>query len=83
MANLKPKGGNMGRKIKAKFLNGTIKPLERLEMEEGKEITITIEEAPSEAKKTIDSLRNSFGGWKGLIDAERLKTIVSQKFDPN
>ena len=66
----------MGRKIKAKFLNGTIKPLERLEIEEGKEITITIEEIPSEAKKTIESLKNSFGGWKGLIDAGKLKRDV-------
>jgi len=70
------KGGAMKTIIKAKFLNGVIKPLKQLDIEEGKEITITIKEAPSKAIETIDSLKNSFGGWKGLIDAERLKRNI-------
>jgi len=76
MANLKNKGKIMERRIKAKFSNGVIKPLEKLDIKEGREITIVIKEAPSEITKTIKSLRNSFGGWKGLIDAEELKRNI-------
>jgi len=66
----------MERRIKAKFSNGVIKPLEKLDIEEGRKITITIKETPSEITKTIKSQRNSFGGWKGLIDAEELKRNI-------
>jgi len=68
----------MERKIKAKFSNGVIKPLEKLDIGEGREITITIKEAPSEITKTIESLRNSFGGWKGLINTEELKRNIHE-----
>ncbi len=66
----------MERRIKAKFSNGVIKPLEKLDIKEGREITITIKEPPSEITKTIESLRNSFGGWKGLINTEELKKNI-------
>ena len=36
----------MERKIKAKFSNGVIRPLEKLDIKEGREITITIKEPP-------------------------------------
>jgi len=76
LPNLKNKGGTMERRIKAKFSNGVIKPLEKLDIEEGRKIIITIKETPSEITKTIGSLRNSFGGWKGLVDAEELKRNI-------
>jgi len=31
---------------------------------------------PSESSKTLEALRKSFGGWKGLIDAEELKKNI-------
>lgn len=68
----------MERKIKARFSNGVIKPLEKLDIKEGREITITIKEPPSEITKTIESLRNSFGGWKGLINTEELKRNIHE-----
>jgi len=74
MANLKTKGEK--RTIKARFSNGVIKPLEKLDIEEGREITITIERTPSETTKTIESLRSSFGGWRNLIDTEELKRNI-------
>jgi len=76
MANSKTKGGIMERIIKAKFLNGVIKPLEKLNIKEGEEITVTIKEAPTETMRTIEALRKSFGVWKGLIDAEKLKKDI-------
>lgn len=66
----------MEREIKAKFLKGMIKPLEKLDMEEGKEITVRIEEAPPKTTRTVESLKNSFGSWKGLIDTEKLKKDI-------
>ena len=37
----------------------------------------TISEMPvAELEKTLQALRDSFGGWKGLIDAEGLKKSI-------
>ena len=66
----------MEKTIRAKFSNGVIKPLEKLALEEGKELIVIISEAPAGAEKTLEALRNSFGGWKGLIDAEGLKKNI-------
>ena len=60
----------MGKTVKARFSKGVIKPLEKVEIEEGKEITITIMEAPS--KQKLDAFKKSAGAWKGTIDAEKL-----------
>jgi predicted DNA-binding antitoxin AbrB/MazE fold protein len=60
----------MGRTVKARFSKGVIKPLEKVDIEEGKEITITIMEVPSKHK--LEALRKSAGAWKGTIDAEKL-----------
>jgi predicted DNA-binding antitoxin AbrB/MazE fold protein len=63
-------GMKMGKTVKARFSKGVIKPLEKIEMEEGKEITITIMEAPSKQKSA--AFKKSAGAWKGTIDAEKL-----------
>ncbi len=61
----------MGTTIKAKFSGGVLKPLERLELREGEEVTVTIADLPS---KGLDGwLDRTAGGWVGLVDAERLK----------
>jgi predicted DNA-binding antitoxin AbrB/MazE fold protein len=60
----------MGRTVRARFSKGVIKPLEKIEIEEGKEITITIMEAPS--KQKLAAFKKSAGAWKGTIDAEKL-----------
>ncbi len=57
----------MGIEIKAKVSKGMIKPLEKLNLEEGKEITVTIKEIPLE-----DRFEKAMGGWKGTIDCEQL-----------
>ncbi len=61
--------------FKARFSKGVIKPLEKLEIEEGKELTITITEIPGKAE-IEDPLDVTFGGWAGLIDAEELKKNI-------
>lgn len=64
---IKTKGGKMEKTIRAKFKGGIIEPLEKLEIEEDKEVLITIKELPSE-----DRFVKAAGGWKGTIDCEKL-----------
>jgi len=66
--------------IRARFLNRVFVPLERLEieLEEGEEVAITVSENPPSFKteKFIEALRATAGGWRGLIDAEKLKRNI-------
>lgn len=59
----------MEKTIKARFLEGIFKPLEKVELEEGKEVLVTIREIPKETK---DAFEKAAGSWKGLVDTERL-----------
>lgn len=63
--------------IRGRFSRGFIEPLEKLELEEGKEITLTISDIQLFRKKSlVEALRATSGGWKGLIDAEKLKKDI-------
>ena len=64
----------MGATIKARFSGGILKPLEALELKEGDEVTIVILSSHSESEK--DWLGRTAGGWKGLVDADRLKREI-------
>ncbi len=61
--------------IRARFTQGVIEPLERIELREGEVLTITIIRVPAAEK--AGGLERSAGGWKGLIDAEELKRNIS------
>ncbi len=68
----------MEKTVRAKFSQGVIKPMEQLDLEEGKEITITIVEFPSRQK--LEAFRKSAGTWKGTLDAEKLiKNIYADR----
>ena len=69
-------GREMEKTIRARFSNGVIEPLEDLTIKEGKELISAVSEAPAGSEKTLEALRKSFGGWKGLIDAEELKRNI-------
>ena len=60
--------------IRARFANGVLEPLERLDVPEGEVLTITIIRLP--VKEDGGGLERSAGGWKGLIDAEELKRNI-------
>ncbi len=64
----------MGTTIKARFSGGVLEPLEKLELREGEEVTVTIVGLPSNGR--TDWLTRTAGGWVGLIDAEKLKREV-------
>lgn len=61
----------MGKTIRAKFSKGVIIPLEKIELEEGKEITVTILDLP-ESYLGEDPLDATAGAWKDLIDCDEL-----------
>ena len=56
--------------IRARVKRGMLELLEKVDLPEGAEVSVTILETPM--SKTADGLRRSAGGWKGLIDAEQL-----------
>ncbi|MCP5006043.1 MAG: antitoxin family protein [Planctomycetes bacterium] len=66
----KERGSNMLRKIKARFSHGVLELLEKVNVTEGKELEVTIEEKPTKAED--ESFLKSAGSWKGLIDAEKM-----------
>lgn len=56
--------------IRARVRGGMLEPIEKLDLPEGKELTITILDVPSE--EDFAAFRRAAGSWKGLIDAEEL-----------
>lgn len=65
----------MLRTIRAKFTDGTLKPLEHLDLEEGAEVTVSIEDSlPSD--EIVQALRATAGAWKGKHDPEELKRML-------
>jgi predicted DNA-binding antitoxin AbrB/MazE fold protein len=67
----------LSKAIKAIYRNGLIEPLEEIELPDGAEITITVSE---DKRVSEDGLDRSFGGWKGLIDAEEfLKNVYADR----
>lgn len=69
----------MVKKIKARFSHGVFTPLEKIDIPEGKEITIDI---PDETKKRnfSDVLRKTAGAWEDSIDCEELlKNIYADR----
>jgi predicted DNA-binding antitoxin AbrB/MazE fold protein len=60
--------------IRARFANGVLEPLDRLDVPEGEVLTITIIRLP--AGEAGGGLERSAGGWKGLIDADELKRNI-------
>jgi predicted DNA-binding antitoxin AbrB/MazE fold protein len=64
--------------IRARVKRGMLELLEKVDLPEGTEVSVTI--LPIQAPKSADGLRRSAGGWKGLIDADELiKNIYTDR----
>ncbi len=61
--------------IRAKFSKGVIEPLEKLELEEGTEVNITLSVLPK-TENSLKSLKDTVGAWKGTIDTKELKKNI-------
>ncbi len=53
--------------IRARFTRGSLKPLERLDLPEGSEVTVTILTPPSVSD--LAAFRRAAGAWKGMLNA--------------
>ena len=63
----------LAKMIKAKYKNGMLEPLVKLDLEEGEIVTVTVPEKINDKnKRREEAFRSSFGGWKGLIDSDEL-----------
>ncbi|MGH7334795.1 MAG: antitoxin family protein [Candidatus Rokuibacteriota bacterium] len=60
----------MGDTIRARVRGGMLEPIDGIELPEGKEVTVTIIDFPSE--RNPEAFDRSFGSWKGTLDAEAL-----------
>lgn len=56
--------------VRARMKRGMLELLEKVDIPEGTEVSVTILEIPM--PKSADGLRRSAGGWKGLVDADKL-----------
>ena len=71
------------REIRARFSKGRIEPLEEIDLRDGDEITITIQQelTPASARK---SLATAAGAWKGTLDFEAyLKDLSAARRQPS
>ena len=61
--------------IRARFSEGMLRPLEPLDLEEGAEVTVSIEDAPA-PDRSVRALRATAGAWKGQHDPGELKRVI-------
>lgn len=63
-------GLSLAKTIRARFHDGKFEPLEAVDLPEGREVTLTIVEAPS--TPDFAAFSRAAGAWKGTLDAEGL-----------
>ena len=63
------------RHVRARYSKGVLEPLEAIDLEEGAEVSLSIEEEPSRERK-LEAFRRSAGGWKGNSDPEELIRMI-------
>ena len=66
-------------KIKAIYSNGTLTPLEPVDLKEGVEVTVSIDYEPQLSdEERLARFMSAAGGWKGLHDPEEFKRLIYQ-----
>ena len=60
----------MGGTVRAKVTEGVLRPLDKLDLAEGQEVTVTILAIP--VRHDPGGFARAAGTWKGTVDAERL-----------
>lgn len=62
--------------IRARYINGVLKPMVPMDIEEGAEVALTVTEVEPNGSQISGKLPGpTFGAWKG-IDAEELKRHI-------
>ena len=63
--------------IRAKFSQGVIKPLEKLDIQDGTEISVTIVKTTDlSEKERLRRAKSAAGAWKDIPETEELKQII-------
>jgi predicted DNA-binding antitoxin AbrB/MazE fold protein len=70
----KRRNSRMADTIRARVKAGSLELLERVDLPEGTEVSVTI--VASTEPKSADGLRRSAGGWKDTVDADTLITNI-------
>jgi predicted DNA-binding antitoxin AbrB/MazE fold protein len=67
--------------IKARYRNGVIEPLEKIDLADGVEITVTLEDISPHLSEEERRKRflSSAGGWKDIVDEKFLDEIYRQR----
>jgi predicted DNA-binding antitoxin AbrB/MazE fold protein len=60
----------MGGTVRVRVRGGVLELLDKVDLPEGEEITVTIIEAPS--RRDREAFRRAAGAWKDTVDAETL-----------
>lgn len=69
----------MAKNIKAIFSNGKLTPLEPIDLQEGAEVTVSIDDAPQlSAEERRERFKAAAGGWEGLHDPDEFKRMIYQ-----
>jgi predicted DNA-binding antitoxin AbrB/MazE fold protein len=66
----KRRKSRMADTIRARVRRGMLELLEKVDLPEGTEVTVTIEKTTTDADR--EAFRRSAGGWKDTVDAEAL-----------
>ena len=61
--------------FRARYSRGVLEPLEAIDLEEGAEVSVSIEETPS-ADEADTAFRRSAGSWKGNSDPDELIKMI-------
>ena len=68
----------MGKKLRAKFSNGVLTPLEKLDLEEGAEVTVSIDDEPKlSPEERIKGSQSAAGDWDDKHDKEVIRRASS------
>ena len=63
--------------IRAKFSQGVIKPLEKLDIQDGTEISVTIVKTTDlSEEERLKRAKSAAGAWKDIPETEELKQII-------
>ena len=85
---VKPKNEDdtMGGTVRAKVKEGVLRPLDKLDLPEGQEVTVNILAIPG--RRDPGGFARAAGTWKGTVDAERLirdiyaDRLISNRSEP-
>ena len=72
--------------IRARYTNGVLVPLEPLDLEEGSELTVSLNGAPPKARgvEAARAIRKTAGAWKGIVDGDELvRSIYADRLKPS